>query len=168
MDLAIAILLCLFFLALIILGEIYLEMDKQRTRAIICIKRMRVNLDKWIEETIALAESSATGRETASDLRSLAHDYFSCKRYKETLKVVSLINSMAAMSAPLEDGAIGTEAGSILIARADYADNIEPLRREYNQCARKLNSRLDKKIPATVGRLLRISKMEELRRLSDA
>lgn len=168
MDLPIAILLCLFFLTLIVFGEIYFGLDKQRMRAIACIQNMRENLDKWVEGTVELAESSDTGRKAADDFRALAQDYFSYKRYKEIMKAVSLVNSLAAMAAPLEDEAFGTKAGKILAARADSADRVEPLRNEYNNCVRRLNSRLDKKIPAVVGKLFRISRMEKLNQLSDA
>ena len=168
MDLMVAILLCLMFLALIILGEIYLEMDKQRACAIECLKKMSENLDKWVDRTVELAGFSDSGQKTAEELRALAQSYIGCKKNKKTLMAVSLVNSMVTLSVPLEDMASGPEASTILQARAVAADSLNFLRDEYNKCARKLNRRLGKKIPAAVGRLFRIGRMEELRQLSDA
>lgn len=165
MDLLIGIVLCLFFLTLIVTGEIYFALDKQRIRAFVCFQNMRVNLDKWVEVMVELAEGSDTGRKTAEELRALAQDYFNYKRYKETMMAVSLVNSIAAIAEQLEEKASGTESDRILTERADFAGRVEPLRNEYNNCVRRLNARLDSKLPATVGRLFRISKMEKLRQL---
>jgi hypothetical protein len=166
METALSIVVCVLILTLIVVGEIYLDMDKQKTRAIFLVKRMKDDMDEWIKATEELAGGRESGAETAEELRVLGLDYANCRKYKDILKRVSLVNEMAALSEQLAVDASGPEAGRLLDARIDAAGNMEPLRTEYNRCAKKINGRLDKGISAAVGRLFRVQKLEELRDLS--
>ena len=100
MELLFEILLFIVFIALIVIGEIYLGLDKYKTRATVFIKKMTGSLDAWVNCTVELAESSEAGRKSADALHTLAQNYFSCKKYKDTPKKIALVNSIAALSRP--------------------------------------------------------------------
>ena len=168
METVFAILVCLVLLGLIVIGEIYLAMDKQKARAIVYIKKMSVYMDEWVRRTAEMAESPIYDRKSADAFRALSHEYFGYRKYKDTLKKITLVNSMAELSEPLEFSAGNAGAEGLLSARLDAAANIGLLRTEYNECARKLNDRLKKRIPAVIGKLFRMSALEELRDLAHA
>lgn len=166
MELALSIVVIILILILIIVVEIYLNTDKHKTRAVIFVKSMKADMDAWIKATEELAALSESDAETLEALRALGKDYESCRKYKDILKRVSIINAMADLSKPLAGAASGPEASRLLDARIDAAENMEPLRTKYNQCVRKVNDRLNNGPSAAVGRLFRVPRLEELRDLS--
>jgi len=166
MELALSIVICLLILTVIVVGEIYLNMDKHRARAISLVKRMKDDMDAWIRATEELAGMREGDAETMEALRALGLDYANSRKYKDILKRVSHINAMAALSEQFAVDASGPEAGRLLGARIDAAGNMEPLRTEYNLCVKKINGRLDDGISAAVGKLFRVQKLEVLRDLS--
>lgn len=156
---------CLIFLVLIIIGEIYLETDKHKERAAVCVQRMKAHLDTWVSLTMELVEGF--GRDPkAEKIRALAQNYYRCKKYRETLQKISLVNSMAELSELLADGASGAETGRILSVRADSAAELGQLWTEYNRSVKEFNSRLRKGMAAKVGKMFRQRSLEELYDLS--
>jgi hypothetical protein len=169
MDLFFAILLCLFFAALIAIGQIYLDMDRQRTRAGVCIAEMKEHLDAWVALTIELTGIAGADPEAALIIRNLADSYYNAKKYRERFARISLANKILFLSGVLvADSACDAEASRILKRRIDASDSLGMLRTEFNQSVRRLNNRLKKKIPAVIGKLFGISILEELYDLSQA
>jgi hypothetical protein len=163
MELYIAIPLVLVILALIVSGEIYLGMDKLRSRAAVCVSHAKRPLDDWVSLTVELASRPGTSIAKAENLRALADTYFGTKKYRDRFKKVPLVNAMAELSEKIVKETPGIIDERITNGRADAADAVEPLRREYNNCAQKLNKRLKRRIPAAIGKLLGISPLEEFR-----
>jgi hypothetical protein len=167
MDLVVAILLCVFVATVIVIGEVYLEMDKHRTRAIEYVKEMNGAFYEWIWFSVEMAEASAPSPAEADELDALLKAYQGCAKYRDNLKIVPIVNSMAALISSFGWASGGTAPGKIQSAWAGIADDIRPLRIEYNQSVRKLNSRLGKRFPALAGKLFRIDRLEELRDFGD-
>ena len=164
MELLFAILLCLFFLMVYIIGQMYFEMDKEKSRAINFVNKMIEPLDEWVTHTVELAGSPVASPKLADALQTMAENYFNCEKNK--LKKIPLVNSMAELSEPLAAAAAGTEAGLILKARADAAAGLGMLRIGYNQSVRMLNGYLMKRGSAAVGKLFGMSSLEKLCDLS--
>lgn len=169
MELFYAILLCLFFAALVAIGQVYLDMDKQRTRADVCIARMKEHLDVWVTLTIELTSIPGADPETALIIRNLADSYFKAQKYGERFTRISRVNEMFLLSgARAADSACDAETDRILSRRIDASNSLGMLPTEFNQSVRKLNGRLKKRIPSVIGKLFGMSSLEELCDLSQA
>ncbi len=165
-ELVLAISLCLFLLAIIVAGNIYLEMDKHKARAIVYVKKMTPQLDQWVQDTLDAADFSKNNKASVEELHTLARDYYACKKTKQMLKKISLTNAIVLTAAFLDDEALGLEADRYLNARMTDAEKLDILRSEYNKSAAKLNKRLQRRLSAAVAKIFRMKGIEPLLDLS--
>jgi hypothetical protein len=159
MEMVLAVIMSAVIIAMIVVVEIYFGMDKLKARAIVLVGRMQEYLDVWVTLATDLGAYPGADQKSAETLRTLAESYFGCKKYKDRLKKIALVNKMAALAG---QRSAGGAPKNFRQERPESSASLEPLRATYNQCVRILNKRLDKKIQAAVGKLFKVGRLEEL------
>jgi hypothetical protein len=166
MDKALAILCIVVMLAIIISGELYLKMDKNKSLALLFLKKMDDGLKKWLsvaDRLFALDSVDSGAREQYSKLIA---EYGSIKK-RHSYKKVSVIcqiydlvkNVISENTANPEISSLGRE---FTLAYLDFSH----LQSEYNACTSKLNASLNKTISGTIGKITRLRPLDKLPELS--
>ena len=165
MDVISAILVCLFTGAFAAVSIIHTGMDRQKMRAMLYAKQMIVSLDKWVLFIVKQMESSDFDAGVTETIQGLADAYFNKKRKKESIRSIHHINSIITALSTLDNDQyirINLAPGN---TEVDFMQ-LYRLQSAYNSCVEKLNNRLNKRIPAIVGKLTRVGKLEELMSLT--
>jgi len=158
-----AVLLCLFFIMLAFVGWIHMGMEQQKARAIVYARKMEPDIDAWVFQAAESAKRHSSDTAAVNMFLLTADNYFNCKKSRDILKKVSIVNQLAAQAVSMADS--GMLRVSAELENNEFSGSIErliELRPLYNRCVRNLSKRLEKRIPATIGKLFRVRRLEEL------
>ena len=166
MDKLLAALCVVIVLAIIISGELYLKMDRNKSLALVFLKKMSKGLDSWIAITDNLFEVCSVNADIAKKYSELSSQYHSIKN-KHAYKKVPIINQIFelvrhAISENMSDQQI-IEFGRELTQTFLDFNNLQV---EYNASASNLNNALEKKVSGTIGKVMRMRPLETLVDLS--
>ena len=166
MDKVIAVLCIVVVLAIIVSGEIYLKMDKNKSLALLFLKKMDGGLKKWLsiaDKLFALEETDANAREQYSRLIS---EYNGIKRKHSYKKVNVICQIYDLVKSVISENASNAEISELgrdfTLAFLDFSH----LQAEYNACTSKLNTALGKTISGAIGKVMRVRPLDTLPELA--
>ena len=162
MDKVLSILVLIIIIGIIIIGEIYLKMDRNRAIAITLLKR--IDFTDWLDTISAMfAACPPEWLEAYSPLKS---EYDSAGS-RHILKKVSILNEMRslakkAVSDNLDNARVVALAEQLTDDFMTFAD----LQLGYNDCVYKVNHALEGGASQAVGKLFRVHRLDKLSELT--
>ncbi|MCF0121008.1 MAG: hypothetical protein HUJ65_05155, partial [Oscillospiraceae bacterium] len=160
MDTLSALLMIVIVAALFVPGIVYMEIDKQRTRAIALVKAMTDYLDDWVDCVVKL--SGETDCTASPEVESLAQSYHGCRKYRDTMLKIEYVNKMQQLLRREPKLTLASEKAFESEKMLVLGEELEPLRVEYNKSVCAINERLEKKLYAWIWKTLRLGSHEEL------
>ena len=162
MDKFLAILCLVVVVAIIIAGELYLKMDKNRTFALVFLKKMNDGIENWVSIADKLFQTGNVSSSAAEEYSALEANLHSIKK-KHAYKKVPLINQIHALAVKSVSENINNPQVSSLGNELTYAFlEFSNMQSEYNLSASAVNAALEKTVSGRIGKIMHIHPMDKM------
>lgn len=160
-----AIMICIFWLLLIIGIQLYFSLDKRRMRTERQWKKTSGTFDEWVDMTSAMIKHVIGDAQDIGALKNWIEEY---RRTKKSWKKVIAFNEVARLSAQLleNDRENNATLSDLVERRRELDEDIQYYSEYYNIDAGKFNKTYDKKIINLVAKAIRMKRLEMLNAVS--
>lgn len=165
MDKLLAVLCLVIAVAIIVVFDIYLRMDKNRSMALVMLKEMREDMDRWLSVSDLLFEHCQSCPQY-SEYAALTSDFHAVSKRHIAEKVPMLNKIYSIVKSVISDNCSNSEVIATGHKLTDVFLEFSDLQMEYNSLVIKLNRAFESKISGTIGRISRLKPMERLKDLS--
>ncbi len=165
-DKIIAVVILIAVVVILLSGELYFRMDKSRSRALVCLKKMDPGIQKWLRLSNVVLTSENVSSDLSREYAEL-NAALAAVPPKRPQEIVPILNRIYLLNC----SAVADNIDDPLLTRTVYEltstyNSISQLREEYNTYVADLNDKLEGRFFGRIGKLARFSHFEKLRDLS--